>query len=121
MLTIASLFESQAEATKALDAMAESEFSDVDVRVYESDVPDDSTDAQPAAVPAPTASGPGAAVRWGTRGALDDLEGMELPNLFIEAVEEGQSVLVLVEVEEDRADGLQAFFDTHGGRVAKIG
>lgn len=121
MSTIASLFDSQAEATEALDAMAESEFSDLDVRVYESDVPGDATEAQPAAVPAPTASGPGAAVRWGTRGPLDDLEGIELPDLFIEAVEESQGVLVLAEVQEDRAEALQAFFDGHGGRTTKIG
>ena len=35
MATVASLFGSQAEATEALDALAESEFADVDTRVFE--------------------------------------------------------------------------------------
>ena len=112
MMTVASLFGSQAEATEALDALAESQFEDVDVRVYEEDVDADQVDLAPAAHP--TAGG--AAI---VSAPLSGLQDEAISEYFVEAVESGQGVLVLAEVEEERAADLEAFFREQGGQTAE--
>ena len=112
MMTVASLFGSQAEARKALDALADSEFQDVDVRVYEKEVDEERVEMKPAGYPA---AGTAAITPTPLSGVRDE----DLSAFFVEAVESGQGVLVVAEVEEGRAADLEAFFRLHGGRTTE--
>ena len=118
MATVASLFGSQAEATKALDALADSEFDDLETRVYEGDVADDVGEVQPAGA----AAGPTPLAEASPQAVLDsrltDLDNERLSDFFVEAVEQGRGVLVVADVDDDHADALAAFFRDHGGRTA---
>lgn len=118
MMTVASLFESQAEATEAVDALAQSPFEDVEYRVYEHNMAHESDDVQaiglPTTEPSVGGAGPVAIVsNVGTKLGNEDLS-----DFFRDAVENGDGVLVVAEVDEDRAPQLEAFFREHGGRTA---
>lgn len=110
MATVASLFGDQVEATRALDAIANSPFADVEMRVVE---------------PALDDGGAGAV----SGGALQELvavfAGNEYPDLddearewFIQGLQSGGTV-VIAEVEDDRAAELESFFARLGGRTSK--
>lgn len=119
MITVASLFQSQAEATEAIDALADSAFSDVDYRVYEHEMAREKGEVQtiglPTTEPGVGATGPAAIVSTtGTR-----LEDEGLAGFFRDAVEGGSAVLVVADVEEERAPGLERFFRRQGGRTAE--
>jgi hypothetical protein len=119
MITVASLFESQAEVTKALDALAESPFSEIEYRVYERSVAREGDEAQVIGLPMtePSVGGSGPAVISSSAGTK--LGDEELADFFRDAVETGSAVLVVAEVEDDRAQALENFFRDHGGRTAK--
>ena len=119
MLTVASLFESQSEATEALDALAESPFSEIEYRVYEHNIAREGDEAQVIGLPTtePNVGGSGPAVILSSAGT--NLRDEELADFFRDAVETGSAVLVVAKVEEDRAQALENFFRDHGGRTAK--
>lgn len=114
MITVASLFGSQTEATEALDALANSEFEDVDVRVYEEDVGEEGAGATPVGLPAAASSGIATV-------PVSGLSEEGLSQYFVQAVEMGQGVLVVADVEEERAADLEAFFREQGGQTAEEG
>ena len=119
MTTVATLFSSQAEATAALDAMASTEFEDVETRVYQGDVADDVGEVQPAGLPSPGSDLAGASPQAVLDSRLADLDDEELSDFFVEAVEEGGAVLIVADVDDERADALAAFFRDQGGRTAQ--
>ncbi|HSM54854.1 MAG TPA: hypothetical protein VK879_01765 [Candidatus Sulfomarinibacteraceae bacterium] len=114
MTTVASLFESQQEATAALDALAQSEFADIPTEVYENGGEADE-DADVGAVPEPGTSRVLAAPY-----DVDLIYGLdqEARSYFLRKAQQG-AVLVLADVEKERVDDLQAFFEAHGGQTAK--
>jgi hypothetical protein len=120
MTTIASLFESQAEATKALDALAAADIDDVDIRVIESE---DEASQGPSSGTIPAlnpAQGPvgAAAPAAGWQGLImgSDLEEEEA-DFFIEGVRDG-GVLVLVEdVDEEQEETVTQILRDNGGRT----
>jgi hypothetical protein len=118
MATVASLFGSQAEATEALDALADSEFEEVETRVYQGDLSDEVGEVQPTGVPSGSTPVTEASPQAAMDSRLTDLNNEELSDFFVEAVEQGQGVLVVAHVDDERAGGLAAFFEEHGGRTA---
>lgn len=121
MITVASLFESQAEATEALDALAESAFSEVEYRVYERDMVDEDDDVQVMGLPITEPSVGGAGPVAMTSSAGTSLQDEELAGFFRDAVESGSAVLVVAEVKDEQAEALGRFFREHGGRTSKEG
>lgn len=118
MATVASLFGSDAEATEALDALANSPFEDVETRVYQGDVADDVGEVHPAGVPAGSTPVGEASPQAAIDNRLTDLDNEELSDFFVEAVEQGRGVLVVADVDDDQAEALAAFFQEQGGRTA---
>lgn len=121
MKTVASLFETQAEASEAIDALAGTGLEDVEYRVYERNVEAEGTQVRAIGLPSaePNIGGSGAVGIFGDPGS--DLGDEGLADFFRDAVETGRAVLVVAEVEEDRADELERFFRDHGGRTSKEG
>lgn len=119
MKTVASLFETQAEATEAIDALDGSGFEDIDYRVYERNVEAEGTQVRAIGLPSaePNIGGSGAVGIFG--GVGDDLGDEGLADFFRDAVETGQAVLVVAEVEDERADELERFFREQGGRTSE--
>jgi len=115
MATVASLFADQAEATRALDAMAHTPFAEVKTRVIEPELDDiDGLDDLDSVV------GGGFFDR-----VLAPFAANEYPEIDEEAREwyaqglrRGGTVVVAV-VDDDRATELERFFVEHGGRTAK--
>lgn len=111
MATVASLFGDQAEATRALDAIANSPFADVEMRVIEPELDDAGVD---------TVSG---------GGVLQELvavfAGEQYPDLDEEAREwysrglRSGGTVVIAEVDDDRAAELEQFLARFGGRTSK--
>lgn len=119
MTTVASLFETQAEASEAIDALAGTGFEDIDFRVYERNVEAEGTDVRAIGLPTsePNVGGSGAVGIFGGPGGEIDDEG--LADFYRDAVESGEAVLVVADVEDDRADDLERFFREHGGRTSE--
>lgn len=110
MATVASLFGTQQEATRALDALASSPFADVDTHVYEPELDEDTE------VPiAGTVLGDLVAPFADTE--LDDLDEEER-EYFARGYHDGGTVVV-ASVDDDEAAELQRFFAEHGGRTSK--
>jgi hypothetical protein len=112
MATVASLFGEQADATRALDAMASSPFAEVETRVFEPGLGDSS----------------GA----GTIAGAGVLEGIVVPFADTEYTDldederawyaqglRGGGTLVVAEVDDERAAELESFFARYGGRTSK--
>lgn len=118
MATVASLFGSDAEATEALDALADSQFAEVDTHVYRGDVADDVGEVQPAGVPSGSIPVTEASPQAALDSRLTDLDNEELSDFFVEAVEQGRGVLVVADVDDDDAEALTAFFKEQGGRTS---
>lgn len=119
MSTVAALFPSQAEASQAIDALAGTNFEGVETTVYEGDVADDVGEVRPAGLLAGTGSNLGGASPQAILdNVLTGLDNEELSSYFIEAVETGQGVLVVADVEDENALDLAAFFQNLGGRTA---
>ena len=116
MATVASLFGSQAEATAAMDALAKSEFSDVETRIFEEAGPNP---AEPdvGAVPHMGSARLSAVLDPGVGEWFDDL-GDETAEFFIQRVRSG-GTLLMARVEEERAAALEAFLQEQGGRTAE--
>lgn len=112
MAKVASLFGTPGEATRAMDALASSEFEDVEVRVFEPRL----DDGAPGAMVATDVMSTQSIV---TPFADDDLDalGTEERDFFIRGVRNG-GTLVLAEVDDERADALRAFFTRLDGRTA---
>ena len=111
MAVVAGLFDSQAEASAALDALAETEFEDVTTEVYEQ--APDPDDSNVAAVP-----DLGTSRILATPYApdfLDELDEAER-RFFVQAVRNG-ATLVVAEVDDEQAGALAAFFRERGGRT----
>ncbi|MFW6096650.1 MAG: hypothetical protein ACOC9Z_01170 [Chloroflexota bacterium] len=119
MKTVASLFETQAEASEAIDALAGTGFEDIDYRVYERNVEAEGTQVRAIGLPStePNIGGSGAVGIFGGPG--DDLGDEGLADFFRNAVESGEAVLIVAEVEDDRADDLERFFRDQGGRTSE--
>lgn len=119
MSTVAALFSSQAEASRAIDALAGTKFEDVETSVYEGDVADDLGEVRPAGMLAGTGSNLGGASPQAILdNVLTGLDNEELSSYFIEAVETGQGVLLVADVDDEDALDLAAFFQKQGGRTA---
>jgi hypothetical protein len=116
MATVASLFGSQAKATEALDALADSEFADVDTRVFENVGPNP---AEPdvGAVPHLASSRLSAVLDPRTGEWFEDLDDNEA-DFFIQQVRSG-GVLLLAKVEARRAGALESFLHEQGGQTAE--
>lgn len=118
MSTVAALFSSQAEASEAIDALAGTRFEDVETTVYEGDVADDVGEVRPAGLPRTGSNLAGAGPQAVLDNVLTGLENEELSSFFVEAVESGQGVLLVAEVDEDDAGDLAAFLQKAGGRTS---
>lgn len=119
MAVVASLFSSQAEASQAIDALAGTPFEDVEVNVYEEGISDDMSDVvvpfgTPGDGTALSGTGPPLIFhQW-----LTEVGDEALSRFFLDAVENGQGVLLVADVNDERAEELRAFFKQAGGRVA---
>jgi hypothetical protein len=118
MATVASLFPSQAEASRAIDELAGTEFAGVAADVYEGDVADDLGEVPPMGIPAGGSNLGGASPRTILNSRLTGLKDEELSSYLIESVELGRGVLVVADVEDHQAGALAAFFRSHGGRTS---
>ena len=118
MKTVASLFQSQAEASEAIDALAATGFEDVDYRVYEHNVQGEGTQVRAIGLPStePNIGGSGTVALFGDDTA--DLGDEGLSDFFRDAVQTGSAVLVVAKVKDDRADELKRFFRDQGGRTS---
>jgi hypothetical protein len=106
MATVASLFGDQLEATKALDALVDSPFAEVPVRVYEPEL-DADVERETAANFVDTAfSDP----------EFDDL-GTEEREFFARGFRSG-GTLVVAAVDDDQAAALRQFLADFGGRTS---
>lgn len=115
MPIIAALFDGQAEATQALDALAESRFADVETTVIEADSNEAEGPGFAAAIVPGTSSVPRAAVLFNVS-PLNELD-IEEQQFFVAGVRRG-GVVVVAEAESDAdATELAAFFAEHGGRT----
>ncbi|HZD11630.1 MAG TPA: hypothetical protein VE553_09840 [Candidatus Binatia bacterium] len=119
MATIASLFESQDEATKALDALVRTEFEDLDYRVYDGSGAETATSARVIGLPVAEPNVGGEATAGILSSAGTELDDEELSDYFMDAVERGNAVLVVADVDDDRADALESFFREYGGRTSE--
>jgi hypothetical protein len=118
MATVASLFPSQAEASRAIDALAGTEFAAVAADVYEGDVADDVGEVRPMGIPTSGSNLGGASPRAILDNRLTGLNDEELSSYLIESVELRRGVLVVAEIEDNQAGALAAFFRSHGGRTS---
>jgi hypothetical protein len=111
MATVASLFGTQLEATRAMDALAKSPFADVETHVYEPE--NDNTDI----------AVPGAGTVLGdlvvpfADSEIGDL-GEEERAWFAEGLRGGGTVVVAT-VDDEQAAELEQFFASHGGRTSR--
>jgi hypothetical protein len=119
MAIVASLFGSESEATTALDALADSEFHDVDTRVYSGDVPDEVGRVGAAAFPTASTNTAGVLPRGVLDNWITELDNEELSDYFVDEVKKGHAVLVVAKVDEDDAAALEQFFKEQGGRVSE--
>lgn len=110
MATVASLFGTQLEATRALDALASSPFAGVETRVYEPEL-DEGVDVPAAATVLGDLVVPFADTEVG------DL-GEEEREFFARGYRDGGTVVVAT-VDDDQAAELERFFARHGGRTSK--
>lgn len=118
MRTIASLFQTQAEATAAVDALAGSRFEDIEYQVYEGAVPIEDDGVRAFGIPPNDSDMHGTGVAFFGDNALDDLDE-DLARYFRQAVQGGEAVLVVAEVDDDRAAELERFFRDQGGRTSE--
>lgn len=124
MATVAALFGSQEEATKALDAMAGTEFEDVETTVYE---PEEMTSKGDEGAPeVQIAAHP--SVRGGVipsnideviNKPIGELSDPAVSDYFAREVEQRGATLVVADVEEERVDDLERFFREHGGQTTE--
>lgn len=124
MATVAALFSSQAEATKALDAMAGTEFEDVETTVYEREQMTDDTAEAPSEVQIATAPSVRSGVIPTNIGEVVDepiseLSDPAVSDYFVRKVEDGGASLVVANVDDERADALEQFFRDHGGQTTE--
>lgn len=118
MKTVASLFDTQADAYVAVEALAGSPFEDVEYRVHEGNVPVEDAGVRVFGIPPTDSDMHGSGIAFFGEGVLDDLDD-GLARFLKEAVRSGEAVLVVAEVEEERADALEGFFREHGARTAQ--
>lgn len=124
MATVAALFGSQAEATKALDALAESQFEDVETTVYEpSQLAGDAGNAisgvETSAADTLRAGVVSSAAGEIAEGLLADLDDEEVSDYFVREVKEHGAILVVANVDDERATALEQFFQDQGGRTTE--
>ena len=119
MSKIVSLFESQAEATKALDVLHASDYENIEAEVIE-DARDMDYGSTGVVAPAPNAS-TGVA---GVVGIPDPLQDIGLDDeeaaWFAEGVR-GGGVLVVAEVDDEDAGSVEKILRDYGGRTFKRG
>lgn len=124
MATVAALFSTKAEATKALDAIAGTEFEDVETTVYEQEQMTGDTAEGPSEVQIATAP----SVRSGViptnigevvNKPIGELSDPAVSDYFVRKVEEDGASLVVAAVDDERADALEKFFREHGGRTTE--
>lgn len=124
MATVAALFSSQAEATKALDAMAGTEFEDVETTVYDSgEVTGDGGNgaAEVRIAAAPSVRGTVIPTNIGdvVNRPIDELRDPAVSEYFVREVEERGATLVVAAVDDERADDLERFFREQGGQTTE--
>lgn len=121
MTVIASLFESQAEATRALDALAAADIGDVDTRVIESEE-EASQGPSSGTIPAldPAAPGPAGAAApvagWQSLIMGSDLEEDEA-DFFIQGVRDGGVLVLVREADEEHEETIEQILRENGGRA----
>jgi hypothetical protein len=119
MSTVTALFSSQAEASHAIDALAGTQFEDLETTVHEGEVADDLGEVRPAGLLAGAGSNLGGASPQAVLdNALTGLDNEELSSYFIDAVENGQGVLVVAKVDDDVALDFAAFLQKLGGQTS---
>jgi len=115
MSKVVTLFESQAEATRALDALHSSDYENIETEVIES-VRELDYRGTGIAAPAPNAStGVAGAVTIPNPLADKDLDDEEAA-WFAEGVR-GGGVLVIAEVDDEAAGSVERILRDHGGRT----
>lgn len=124
MATVAALFSSQAEVTKAIDAMAGTEFEDVETTVYEGErVTEGGSGGPPEVGIATTPS-----VRSGVISTnigdivnkpIGELSDPAVSDYYVREVERRGAALVVASVDDERADALESFFAEQGGQTTE--
>lgn len=118
MATIISLFESEAESTKALDALYQREFGDVEIDVIEhqAEVIEEGSAVVPTAPNAATdASG---LVDMPSRLVDIDFKDEEEAEFFTSSIR-NRGVLVVADVDDEHADEVEELFRSYGGRTSE--
>lgn len=116
MATVASLFGSQAEATMAIDALAGSEFADVETRVIE-EVGANPAEPDVGAIPNLGSSRLSGVLDPGLGDWFGDLDDETAGFLARQVQSDG--VLLLAKVADDQVDTLESFLKEHGGLTAE--
>lgn len=116
MAKVISLFESQAEATSALDVLYGGDYGNIEIEVIENGGETD-FGATGVVVPAINSS-TGVAGAVGIPDRLDDVDfaGDEEAAWFAEGVR-GGGVLVVAEVDDEDASAAEEVLRNHGGRT----
>jgi len=124
MATVAALFGSQGEATKALDAMAGTQFEDVETTVYDQEkVTDEGGEGAPEVrvAMAPSLRGGVLSTSLGeiVNKPIGELSDPAVSDFFVREVKKRGATLIVATVDDERADALEQFFDEHGGRTTE--
>jgi len=124
MATVAALFSSQAEATKALDAMTGTEFEDVETNVYEHEQQtatggEGTPETRVAAAPSVRSAGIPADVEDVVNQPIGELSDPAVSDYFVREVEKRGATLVVATVDDERADALEQFFNEQGGQTTE--
>jgi len=116
MATVASLFGSQAEATRAIDALAGSEFADVETRVIE-EVGANPAEPDVGAIPHLGSSRLSGVLDPGLGDWFGDLDD-KTAEFLAQRVQSG-GVLLLAKVATDQVDALESLLKEYGGLTAE--
>lgn len=114
MVTIASLFDSQAEATKALDALNEKVSAEMDISVFEKPQEVGDREIVLAAVPY---NQPASTSATAIPAAVSNLDLDDEEAAFFARGVEGGGVLAVVEVDEEHEESIRQVLQEQGGRT----
>ncbi len=117
MRKVASLFETQADASAAIDALGRTDLDGVEIEVYEQSAPVPDAGVRAFGIPPNDSHMHGSAIGFFGENVFDGIDD-DLANFLRQAVQNGEAVLVIAEVDDDRAAEMEQFFHEHGGRTS---
>ncbi len=118
MAVVAALFANEAEAERAIEALAGTAFEALEVTIYGGGLPDDAVETRAAGTPDSTGTlQPAAGAQAALADILDSLPDEALAGVFEQAMQERGCVLLVAVVADEKAVDLAAFLQKLGGRA----